>query len=114
MSFNIRSKLLSACKYQISMIFFKILKRFTMHKELVTRKLIIYVTEGREKECPQSSEAWTMEFSNGRRRDIDIPMMTQICGRVEQDPPPLWKIYLHGLNQTLNDLLLTGIAYTKD
>ena len=98
MTFNIRSELLSACKYHISMIFFKILKRFTMHEELVIGNLIFYVTERREKECPQSLEAWTMESSNGGKRDFDLPMMTQRCGRVKQDPPLLLKSYLHSLN----------------
>ena len=89
MTLNIRYELFSAWKYQMSMIFFKILKRFTMHEELVIGNLIFYVTERREKECPQSLEAWTMESSNRGKRDLDLPMMTQRCGRVKQDPPPL-------------------------
>ena len=47
------------------------------------------MTERREKECPQILEAWAMEFSNETKRDIDLPMMTQRCGRVKHDPPPL-------------------------
>ena len=58
-----------------------------MHEELVTGNLKLYVKERREKECPQSLEAWSMEFSNGRKRDIYLSLMIQRCGRVEQDPP---------------------------
>ena len=72
-----------------NIILFKILKIFTMHGELVTRNLKLCVTERREKECSQSLEAWSMEFSNGRKRDIDLPTMRQTCGRFNQDPPLL-------------------------
>ena len=46
--------------------------------------------DGKKRErVPQSLEAWAMEFSNGRKRDIDLPMMKKRRGRVKQDPPPL-------------------------